>query len=78
MALKDLLKTPPRVQVGVKSRVDIWREALNADDQKAFDTAVRNPEWPTSALWRIAVADGLDIKDAAFRSWRAAAAKRDA
>jgi hypothetical protein len=70
MALKDALKTPPKTRTGYRSRIDIWREALDDDDRKAFDAAVRNPEWTTSALVNVVNAEGLKVADATFRDWR--------
>lgn len=70
MALKDALKTPPRVVTGYRSRIDEWRDALEEGDRKAFDAAVRNPEWTTSALVNVVSAEGLQISDGAFRDWR--------
>ncbi len=70
MALKDLLKTPPRTRTGYRSRIDVWRESLDDADLKAFDAAVKNPEWTTSALVTVVNAEGLQISDAAFRDWR--------
>lgn len=70
MALKDALKTPPKTQTGYRSRIDVWREELDADDRNAFDAAVRNTAWTTSALVNVVNEDGLKISDAAFRDWR--------
>lgn len=71
MALKDALKTPPQTRTGYRSRIDIWREALEPADRKAFDAAVRNPDWTTTALTNVVNAEGgLKISDAAFRAWR--------
>lgn len=70
MALKDALKTPPKTRTGFRSKVDVWREALDDADRKAFDAAVKNPEWTTSALVAVVTTEGLEISDAAFRDWR--------
>jgi hypothetical protein len=70
MALKDALKTPPPVRTGFRSKIDIWREALEPADRKAFDAAVRNPEWTTTALTNVVNGEGLTISDAALRDWR--------
>lgn len=71
MALKDALKTPPPVRTGFRSKIDVWREALDEGDRKAWDAAVRNPAWTTSALVNVVNAEGgLKISDAALRDWR--------
>lgn len=71
MALRDALKTPPPTRTGNRSKIDIWREALDDADRKAFDAAVHNPEWTTAALTNVVNAEGgLKVSDAALREWR--------
>jgi hypothetical protein len=70
LKLKDALKSPPPVRTGMKSRIDVWRDALDPEDREALDTALLNEEWTTSAIHEIAKKDGLDIQGAAFRAWR--------
>lgn len=70
MALKDLLKTPPKTRTGYRSKVDVWRDELDEADRKAFDAAVKNPEWTSSALTAVANTEGLEIGDGSFRDWR--------
>lgn len=71
MALKDALRTPPKTRTGYRSRVDVWREALDDADRRAFDAAVKNPEWTTAALVNVVNAEGgLKVADATFREWR--------
>ncbi|CAN7265863.1 hypothetical protein LJR186_001211 [Microbacterium foliorum] len=70
MALKDALKTPPKSHTGYRSRIDEWRDGLDDADRKAFDAAVRDNAWTTSALVNVVNAEGLTISDGAFREWR--------
>ncbi len=78
MALKDALKTPPKTQTGFRSRIDVWRDGLDEADRKAFDAAVRDEAWTTSALVNVVNAEGLTISDAAFRDWRKRTLRDDA
>lgn len=71
MALKDALKTPPPARTGFRSKIDVWRDALDPSDRAAWDAAVRNPEWTTAALTNVVNAEGgLKVSDAALRDWR--------
>lgn len=69
MALKDALKTPPKGRV-YRSRVDVWREALDESDRRAFDKAAADPEWSTAALLDVVRPAGLDVQESALRLWR--------
>lgn len=70
MALKDVLKTPPTSATGYRSRIDVWRDGLDDGDRKAFDAALRNPDWNSAALARALKPEGLTISDAAMRDYR--------
>ncbi|MDR6868470.1 hypothetical protein J2Y69_003086 [Microbacterium resistens] len=70
MALKDVLKTPPVSPTGYRSRIDVWRDGLDDADRRAFDAALRNPEWTSTALARTLKPEGLDIGDSALRAYR--------
>lgn len=79
MALQDALKTPPApARTGYRSRIDVWREALDEADRKAFDAAVRNPAWQTAALVDVVAESGLIISEGAFRDWRKRKMRGDA
>ncbi|OJU41808.1 MAG: hypothetical protein BGN97_03645 [Microbacterium sp. 69-10] len=71
MALKDVLKTPPASTTGYRSRIEVWRDGLDDADRKAFDAAVRNPQWTGAALARVVKAEGLNIGESAMRDYRA-------
>ncbi|WP_336647542.1 hypothetical protein [Microbacterium sp. MMO-10] len=70
MALKDVLKSPPSAKSGYRSRVEIWRDGLDDSDRKAFDAAVKNPEWSSAALARTLKPEGLEIGESAMRDYR--------
>lgn len=71
MALKDALKSPPPSKsTGYRSRLDIWRDSLDAADRKALDEAVRNPDWSNAALHEVVTAEGVEIGESSFRDWR--------
>lgn len=79
MALQDALKTPPApARTGYRSRIDVWRDALPEAERKAFDAAVRNPAWQTSALVDVVADNGLIISEGAFRDWRKRKLRGDA
>lgn len=70
MALMDDLKTPPSTSTGFRSKVDVWRDSLNDEDRAAFDAAVNDTAWNTSALRRVVLKHGVEISDPGFRQWR--------
>lgn len=70
MALKDVLKTPPPVRTGQRSKVEIWRDGLDEADRKVFDAAVRNPDWPASVLAKALKSQGLDVSGQAMAYYR--------
>lgn len=78
MALKDALAEPPKRRAGFRSKVDVWREDLSAEDREAFDAAVQNPAWTNIALVDVVRAEGLTISEPGFRAWRMGALRRSA
>lgn len=59
MALKDKLAAPPaskRMNV-----IDTWRDGLDDSTRAAFDAAVVDRNWTTSALHSVLLEEGFEL-----------------
>jgi hypothetical protein len=70
MSLADTLSSGPHPRPRDPGIVGRWVAKLDAADRAAFELALVDPDWSTSALWRLAKAAGLAASLPQFNRYR--------
>lgn len=62
--LNKLAQLPEKT---TRCMVCAWLETISQEERDAINTAIKDPNWTASALWRVLSGEGLTCGDSAFR-----------